>query len=128
MSEADVESVNALLKFLQAGDVKGAANQLADDVILDEMGSLPHSGTFHGREGFFKLMKRFGELYGGVALDDVSVHDAGAFVVAKLTGTFTSKNGEHKAVMPVIEHYTMRDGKVAHADVYYKDPNQFNAL
>lgn len=128
MSEADAESVNTYLKLLQAGDVTGASEHLADDVIVDEMGGVPHSGTFHGREGFFKLMKRFGELYGGVALDDVSVHDAGAFIVAKMTATFTSKNGEHTAVVPAVEHYTMRDGRVAHADVYYKDPSQFNAL
>jgi ketosteroid isomerase-like protein len=125
MSEADVASVRKFLDLVQAGDIQGAVGQMTEDVVVEEMGSIPHSGTFHGRDGFLGLIARFGELYGGFALSDVSVHDAGEFVVAKMTGTFTSKDGTRQAVMPVTEHYTMRDHLMAHADVYYKDPDQF---
>jgi ketosteroid isomerase-like protein len=128
MSDTDVKEIEKFLELVQAGDIQGAVLQMTEDVVVEEMGSIPHSGTYHGRDGFLGLITRFGELYGGFALSDVSVHDAGAFVVAKMTGTFTSKDGTGQAVMAVTEHYTMRDHKMAHADVYYKDPDQFKTF
>lgn len=125
MSDTDVKEIERFLELVQAGDIQGAVMQMTEDVVVEEMGSIPHSGTYHGRDGFLGLITKFGRLYGGFALSDVSVHDAGAFVVAKMTGTFTSKDGTKRAVMAVTEHYTMRDNKMAHADVYYKDPDQF---
>lgn len=125
MSDADVKEVLRFLDLVQQGDIQGAVMQMTEDVVVEEMGSIPHSGTFRGREGFLGLIEKFGQLYGGFALSDTSVHDAGEFVVAKMTGTFTSKDGAKQAVMAVTEHYTMRDNKIAHADVYYKDPDQF---
>jgi ketosteroid isomerase-like protein len=128
MSDTDVKEIEKFLELVQAGDIQGAVQQMTGDVVVEEMGSIPHSGTYHGREGFLGLITKFGQLYGGFALSDVSVHDAGAFVVAKMTGTFTSKDGSKQAVMAVTEHYTMRDNKMAHADVYYKDPDQFKTF
>ncbi|HEY1967276.1 MAG TPA: nuclear transport factor 2 family protein [Pseudonocardia sp.] len=128
MSDTDVKEIERFLELVQAGDIHGAVMQMTEDVVVEEMGSIPHSGTYHGREGFLALITRFGELYGGFALSDVSVHDAGSFVVARMTGTFTSKDGSKRAIMPVTEHYTMRDHKMAHADVYYKDPDQFKSF
>ena len=128
MSQRDVEEVEKFLTLVTAGDIENAVLQMSEDVVIDEAGSLPHSGTYRGRQGFLDLIALFGRLYGGFALADTSVHDAGDFIVARMTGTFTSKDGAKQAVMPVTEHYTMRDGKLAHADVYYKDPDQFKAF
>lgn len=128
MSQRDVEEIEQFLALVSAGDIENAVLQMTEDVVIDEAGSLPHSGTYYGRQGFLQLIEKFGGLYSGFALADISVHDAGAFIVAKMTGTFTSKDGTKQAVMPVTEHYTMRDGKMAHADVYYKDPDQFKAF
>jgi ketosteroid isomerase-like protein len=128
MSQHDVDEIEKFLALVSVGDIENAVLQMTEDVVIEEAGSLPHSGTYHGRQGFLELITRFGALYSGFALGDISVHDAGAFIVAKMTGTFTSKDGTKQAVMPVTEHYTMRDGKMAHADVYYKDPDQFKAF
>jgi ketosteroid isomerase-like protein len=128
MSQRDVVEIEKFLALVSAGDIENAVLQMTEDVVIDESGSLPHSGTYHGRQGFLDLITKFGQLYSGFALADISIHDAGAFIVANMTGTFTSKDGTKQAVMPVTEHYTMRDGKMAHADVYYKDPDQFKAF
>jgi ketosteroid isomerase-like protein len=128
MSDIDVKEVEKFFELVQAGDIQSAVMQMTEDVVVEEMGSIPHSGTYHGREGFVGLITKFGGLYGGFTLSDVSVHDAGEFVVARMTGTFTSKDGSKQAAMPVTEHYTMRDNKIAHADVYYKDPDQFTTF
>jgi ketosteroid isomerase-like protein len=125
MSEVDVKEIEKFLQLVQAGDIQGAVGQMAEDVVVEEMGSIPHSGTYRGRDGFLGLITKFGQLYSGFALDDITVHDAGEFIVGRMTGTFTSKDGTKQAVMRVTEHYTMRDHKMAHADVYYKDPDQF---
>jgi ketosteroid isomerase-like protein len=128
MSERDVKEVEKFLDLVLAGDIQNAVLQMDENVVVEEMGSIPHSGTYRGRDGFVALLTRFGELYGGFALSDVSVHDAGEFIVARMIGTFTSKDGTKQAVMPVTEHYTMRNNKLAHADVYYKDPDQFRGF
>jgi ketosteroid isomerase-like protein len=128
MSDTDVKEIEKFLELVRAGDIQNAVLQMDENVVVEEMGSIPHSGTYHGRDGFLGLLTRFGQLYGGFALSDVSVHDAGDFIVARMVGTFTSKDGTKQAVMPVTEHYTMRDNKMAYADVYYKDPDQFSTF
>jgi ketosteroid isomerase-like protein len=128
MSQRDVDEIEKFLRLVSAGDIGNAVLQMTEDVVIEESGSLPHSGTYTGRQGFLDLITRFGRLYSGFSLTETTVHDAGDFIVARMTGTFTSKDGSRQAVMRVTEHYTMRDGKMAHADVYYKDPDQFRAF
>jgi ketosteroid isomerase-like protein len=128
MSDTDVKEIDKFLELVQAGDINNAVLQMAENVVVEEMGSIPHSGIYHGRDGFLDLIEKFGWLYGGFALSDISVHDAGEFVVAKMTGTFTSIDDTNQAVMPVTEHCTMRDHEMAHADVYYKNPDQFKSF
>lgn len=128
MSEADVATVHRFFDSVKAGDAETALAQLTDDVIVDEMGDVPHTGTFHGPEGFGKILQMFGENYSGFELDVKSVNDAGDFIVGRMTMTVTSKNGEVTISMPITEHYTMRDNKICHVDVYYKNPEKFKLL
>lgn len=128
MSAEDVKVAEAFFACLQSGDVEGAAALVTDDVELVEAGGVPHAGTYRGREGFFELLGRMGSLLGGVELTDYTASDAGDFVVGRMTATFTAKAGDGRISMPVVELYRIRDGKLAHADIYYKDPSLFAGL
>jgi ketosteroid isomerase-like protein len=128
MTQTDIAVVRTFLEAVIGGDIDTALAQLTDDVEVVEMGSIPHSGTYRGRQGFSDLMARFGELYGGFEITDISVHDAGEFIVARMLGTFLSKAGDSTITMPITEHYWMNGGRMAKADVYYKDPDQFRQL
>jgi hypothetical protein len=56
------------------------------------------------------------------------VHDAGEFVVARMNATFTSQDNGRSITMPVTEMYWVKDGKISHIDVYYKNPRLFDEL
>ena len=81
MSQRDVVEIEKFLALVSAGDIENAVMQMAEDVVIEESGSLPHSGTYYGRQGFLDLITKFGQLYSGFALADISIHDAGAFIV-----------------------------------------------
>lgn len=129
MASADVKTVEGFLTSLVSGDLESAVSLLTDDVELVEAGGIPHSGTYRGHAGVYELIGKIGDLFGGFALGDSSFHDAGEFVVGRMTATFFSKADPDKsASMPVAEHYWLRDGKIAYVDVYYKYPERLEAL
>lgn len=128
MSEADVAAVQKFFDCVKAGDADGALAQLTEDVVVEEMGGIPHSGTFHGPAGFAQILQMFAENYSGFDLDVKSVNDAGDFIVGRMDLTVTSKNGDVEISMPITEHYTMRDNRICHVDVYYKHPEKFALL
>ena len=122
MSAENVELVSKFLNCLITGDLGGALGYAADDMTLVEAGSIPHAGTYVGRDGLIQLVTAIGELFGGFELHEASFHDAGEFVVSRMNATFVAKSGDRKVTMAVAEHYWVRDGKISYVDVYYKEP------
>lgn len=122
MSTENVKVVERFITCLTSGDIDGALGQVADDLELVEAGTIPHAGTYVGPKGVVELITKIGELFAGFELGDASFHDAGEFVVGRMTATFISKSGDRRASMAVAEHYWVRDGKVSYVDVYYKEP------
>ncbi|MGU3498721.1 nuclear transport factor 2 family protein [Mycobacterium sp. C31M] len=124
MSAEDVSVVRTFVECVKAGDVEGALAVLADDVVTVESGSMPHAGTYTGKEGQRRLIGLLHNLFGHLELSDESFYDVGEFVVTRMTATFHSKDGGRQVSMPVAEFYWIEDGKIARSDVYYKDPAQ----
>jgi ketosteroid isomerase-like protein len=122
VSQENVQVVEKFITSLTSGDLDGALALVTDDLELVESGSIPHDGTYRGRDGVVELMTKVGQSFGGFELKDPSFHDAGEFVVGRMTATFRSKTSAEEVTMAVAEHYWVRDGKIAYVDVYYKDP------
>jgi hypothetical protein len=101
---------------------------LHDDFIVHEAEGLPFSGDYHGSEGFFELLKRMNdvlELRAGPVTTDPLGDDA---VAARFRLTFTSRASGKSVEMGLVEIYTVRHGRIAELDVYYKDPAAVAAL
>jgi uncharacterized protein len=101
---------------------------LHDDFVVHEAGGLPFSGDYHGSQGFFELLNRMNdvlELAAGPVTTDPLGDDA---VAARFRLTFTSRASGKSVQMALVEIYTLRDGRIAELDVYYKDPGAVAAL
>jgi ketosteroid isomerase-like protein len=101
---------------------------LHHDFVVHEAEGLPFSGDYHGSEGFFELLKRMNdvlELRAGPITTDPLGDDA---VAARFQLTFTSRASGKSVEMGLVEIYTVRHGRIAELDVYYKDPAAVAAL
>lgn len=92
MSTNSLQVVESFISCVKAGDGEGALAQLADDVTIVEAGSIPHEGTFEGKDGVGDLLQQIDTTFGGLELSEESFHDARDFIVARFTATFHSKS------------------------------------
>jgi uncharacterized protein len=131
MSRADGATVDTVRRFMAATGAERLDERrslLHDDFVVHEAGGLPFSGDYHGSQGFFELMTRMSDLLdltpGPIATDALG-DDA---VAARFRLTFTSRASGKSVEMGLVEIYTVRDGRIAELDVYYKDPAAVAAL
>jgi ketosteroid isomerase-like protein len=101
---------------------------LHDDFVVHEAGGLPFSRDYHGSEGFFDLLNRMNDVLeltaGPVTTDPLG----DAAVAARFRLRFISRASGESVEMGLVEIYTVRDGRIAELDVYYKDPAAVAAI
>ena len=101
---------------------------LHDDFVVHEAGGLPFSGDYHGSQGFFELLNRMNDMLeltvGPITTDPLGDHA----VAARFRLTFVSRASGKSVEMGLVEIYTVRDGRIAELDVYYKDPAAVAAI
>jgi uncharacterized protein len=101
---------------------------LHDDFVVHEAGGLPFSGDYHGSRGFFELLNRMNDVL-ELTAGPITTHPLGEdAVAARFRLTFTSRASGKSVEMGLVEIYTVRDGRIAELDVYYKDPAAVAAL
>lgn len=127
MSAENAKVVEGFLGAFSSGDVPGALSFLAPETVVDEAHGLPFSGTYVGPNGFMDILGKMSALL-GAKVDRIEVFDGGDVVIGKLLLTFTSNATGEELQTTAVELYTVEDGKITHADVYYKDPGAVTAL
>jgi ketosteroid isomerase-like protein len=99
------------------GDIPRLRELLADDVVINEPPALPYGGRYTGFDAFVGC---FGQAMAVIdltrlRLDSLTVENADAF--GCVTVPLASGDGEAR----IIEHWTVRDGKVVTGDVFWFD-------
>ncbi|MGX4688159.1 nuclear transport factor 2 family protein [Streptomyces sp. JNUCC 63] len=130
MASRDAIVVKGTLGLLAEEGMKGdladmgpaeQADPFQEDIAVHEAESLPYGGDWKGREGLRNLMDTIGSIT-ELAPTDIEVFDAGdGIVITRQTANFTSKSTGATLSVPMVEIYTMVDGKIQDIDVYYKD-------
>ena len=120
-------SVQAVHRFLTSGpgDLKDV---LHPDVVFSEAVGLPYSGEWIGVDGVGLLLS---QVFAGLKMAVLSrelVEIGSGRVLALMTVRFTSRRSGAALETKVMEIYGVRDGLVATADIYYKDPAGVAAL
>lgn len=124
-------NVATVRRFMAAAGPERRAersNLLHQDFVVHEAGGLPFSGDYYGATGFLELMARMNDELdltpGPIAIDPLGDHA----VVARFRLEFTSRASGANVEMGIIEVYTLRDGRIAELDVFYKNPAAVSAL
>jgi hypothetical protein len=127
-AERSVATVRRFMAATGAERRNERSSLLHDDFVVHEAGGLPFSGDYHGSQGFFELLNKMNdvlELTAGPITTDPLGDDT---VAARFRLTFTSRASGNSIEMALVEIYTLRDGRIAELDVYYKDPAAVAAL
>jgi hypothetical protein len=59
---------------------------------------------------------------------DYTIVEAGAVVELRLGAVFISRKTRRRLPMEIVEHYTVRDGKIHGANAFHKDTEAVNDL
>lgn len=119
MSQADVDTTNQFLKAFGAGDLETVLGLIGPDCAIDEGEGLPYAGRYVGPGGLQELVGKIMTPF-DMTLDSFDVSDGGDCAVARMQLTFTNRSSGRVVVMPSVELYRTRDGKVTEIDIYYK--------
>ncbi|MBV8862484.1 MAG: nuclear transport factor 2 family protein [Mycobacterium sp.] len=127
-AERSVATVRRFMAATAAERRNERRSLLHDDFVVHESGGLPFSGDYYGSQGFFELLDRIDDVLelsaGPISIDPLG-DDA---VAARFSLTFISRSSGESVEMELVEIYTVRDGRIAELDVYYKDPAAVAAL
>jgi uncharacterized protein len=105
-----------------AGDTDYVLTLLDDDIVVHECDHVPYPGNHVGKDGFMKLAEAFHatwEITSELGLEILPAGDDRVLTlvkfdaIAKATGT--------PITLRIAEVYTIKDGKLADIDVFYKD-------
>jgi ketosteroid isomerase-like protein len=122
-SGSAVDVVRRFYDLVEAGEFDEVRALLHDDVVISEPPQLPFGGTYLGPTGFDALIDRI------VGIATFAVADGGHRqfqdgdpVLVHFDFELTSVATGERVRTPLVELFTVRAGKIAKLDIYYKDP------
>jgi ketosteroid isomerase-like protein len=122
MSEENVAVVEQFEHAFVRGDMDEVLSLLTDDIVVHEAPSLPYPGDHRGHDGFLKLADAFLAVWEIKTPLDLDIIDAGEDrVIVLVKFDVEARATGRPLTLRLAEIYTVRDGKIADLDVYYRD-------
>jgi ketosteroid isomerase-like protein len=122
MSHANVEVVERFEDAFVRGDMDEVLSLLTADIVVHEAPSLPYPGDHRGHDGFLRLADAFNSVWEITGDLDLTFLDAGeTHVVALVAFDVVTRPTGAPLRLQLVEVYTLRDGRIADLDVYYRD-------
>jgi ketosteroid isomerase-like protein len=123
----DVATLEKFVTRMQAGDLNGALEMVDEEAVWQEAETLPWPGEWRGPDGFAQLVGAINTPT-ELTVQDYVIIEAGEVVEVRLNVVFTSRKSGRRLPMEVVEHYTVREGKIHGANAFYKDTQAVNDL
>jgi nucleoside-diphosphate-sugar epimerase/ketosteroid isomerase-like protein len=123
----DVATLEKFVARMQAGDLNGALEMVDEEAVWQEAETLPWPGQWRGPDGFARLVGEINTLT-EMAVRDVAILPAGEVTEMRVNAVFTSRKSGRRLPMQIVEHYTVREGKIHGANAFYKDTQAVNDL
>lgn len=120
---ANLVVVQQFYHELANSNTPGAMDLLADDFRLIQADSLPFGGEYVGRSGITEFFGKFFAFWKSFQSADVTYFAEDDKVVATSTATGTTHDGK-VFIMPMVQVYTLRDGKMIETRPFYFDTAQ----
>jgi ketosteroid isomerase-like protein len=121
MSEENVAVVEQFEHAFVRGDMEEVLSLLADDIVVHDAASLPYGGDHRGHDGFLRLADAFNRVWEMTSPLDLTFLDAGERVVVLVRYDVVARATGRPLTLDHVEIYTVRDGKIADLDIYYRD-------
>jgi ketosteroid isomerase-like protein len=129
MTESDpIALVQQFYGLLGTGKLEEASEMMHEDGVIHEPVGLPYGGDYHGKAAPVELFTRMGSLFEIAPVGMPTFVGDGDVVVARMQARFTSRATGKSADMSLVEVSTVRDGRLAELDAYYKDPSALAKL
>jgi nucleoside-diphosphate-sugar epimerase/ketosteroid isomerase-like protein len=123
----DVATLEKFVTRMRAGDLSGALEMVDEEAVWQEAETLPWSGQWRGPDGFVRLEGAINSS-AEMIVRDYAVVEAGEVVEMRLNLVFVSRKSGRRLPMEVVEHYTVRAGRIYGANAFYKDTQAVNDL
>jgi ketosteroid isomerase-like protein len=122
MSQANVDVVRRFEDAFVRGDLDEVLSLLTEDVVVHEAASLPYAGEHRGHDGFLRLADTFNRVWEMTSELDLTFLDTGTDrVVVLVAYDVVARATGRPFRLDHVEIYTVRDGRIADLDIYYKD-------
>jgi nucleoside-diphosphate-sugar epimerase/ketosteroid isomerase-like protein len=122
-----VATLEEFVTQMGGGDLTGALRMVDEEAVWREAATLPWGGEWRGPDGFARLTREIDTLV-ELSVRGYDIVEAGEAVEMRLDAVFTSRTSGRRLPMEVVEHYTVREGKVHGANAFYKDTQAVNEL
>jgi nucleoside-diphosphate-sugar epimerase/ketosteroid isomerase-like protein len=123
----DVATLREFVSRMGSGDQSGALAMVDENAVWHEAESLPWAGQWRGPHGFVALEDAISAAV-EMSTQSFDIVEAGDVVEMRLSLVFTSRASGRRLPMDVIEHYTVREGRIFGANAFYKDTHAVNDL
>ena len=120
MGASDAAVVHKFLDSIATLNVEGALSCLHPECVVEEPASLPYGGTHVGVPGFMTIFTKLTEV-AAPTFESFEVLDAGTKVIGQVQLLLTAHVTGKEFRTSVTEVYTLTDGVITHADIFYKD-------
>lgn len=114
-----------LVAAMNAGDMETILAQMHPSVEVIEAESVPHAGTWRGRDGFIALFEQLFKI-ADLSIASVKIHEIDNGIVMEMTVNFTSHKDGEVLRMPLIEVDRFEGDLVRKIEVYYQDTAALN--
>jgi uncharacterized protein len=125
MSKQDIETVRQVFDAVRARDLQQLLAAYHPDIIIRDAPSLPYGGVYRGHEGAADHAAGFMATWDPLQSAEQrspkeELYEAGEYVVAHWRLRATGAHGG-QIDAPVIDLFTIRDGKVADLQMFHFD-------
>lgn len=126
-AQRNLATVSRFMELVPAGELDEAARLTHDGFVVHEPPGLPYGGEYDGLPAFFELLTKISAALELTPLAVKHVAD-GDTVLARISLRFTARATGASLDMELANIFTLRDGRIAELDVFYKDPSGIGEL
>jgi uncharacterized protein len=121
MSEENVETMRAAYAAWNRDDLDAVLQIIHEDLVWEEDSQISGVGLdsiYRGPAGYLKRQRDAFGVWHRMRTEDEEYLDAGEHVVVSFRAVASSRGSNVEIAMPLVEVFTLRDGKIIHRRVY----------
>lgn len=128
MTETNVDIVKKIYELGSSGNFEAMMSLLDPAIVVYEADSLPYGGVYRGLAGMGELMKKIGKLVDGFVVKSEQFFVSGDDIAALIRFTGRSRATGETIDMPVMEVWTVKNGRATSIRPFYWDTSAFARL